>query len=181
MSGTGVVTGNTKVRQNVPGPQMLRKRYNFSCDKCYKGGHGAVSPFKGIGCDRESTECFLGRWDRKAEKSYGGAEGKEEHRSRGNCICKGPVVGGSWQVVGRSTAGRIITLFIICICDITLKLEDDSEFIMLAQKWDRENSYLAQWCLFSGKEWLFFYCPLEDESWLCVFKMNSARVIQHSV
>lgn len=175
------MAGDTKVRQNVPGPQRFRKRYNFNCDKCYKGEHGAVSPFKGIWCDRESTEYFQRGWDRKAEKSYGDTEGKKEHPSRANCICKGPVVGSSWQVVGRSTAGKIITLFIICICDITLKLEDDSEFIILAQKWDRENSYLAQWYLSSRKEWLFFYYPLEDESWLCVFKMSSARAKQHSV
>lgn len=43
MPGSGVDNVITKV-----GPQMLKKTGNFSCDKCYKERHGAVSPNGGF-------------------------------------------------------------------------------------------------------------------------------------
>lgn len=48
MPGSGVDNVITKETQNRVGPQMLKKTGNFSCDKCYKERHGAVSPNGGF-------------------------------------------------------------------------------------------------------------------------------------
>lgn len=43
MPGSGVDNVNMKVRQSRVGPHMLKTGI-FSCGKCYKERHGAVSP-----------------------------------------------------------------------------------------------------------------------------------------
>lgn len=135
MPGTGVDTGNTKVRHNRLGTQMSRKAGGLAISVLTSAAGRArcCDPPRGIWCDQENMEYFLRRWnwswDRRKGRSQGGTEAKEVHSKQKELRTQRPCGRKEHGKCEELKDSRHSLLFVwVILCDWDLKTTQNASY-----------------------------------------------------